>query len=606
MKEKDIGRQYINNLKIAYKIRSMRFLSGKNASKPYENPLSNFDMDVADSIYTIFRNRYIFNNAVGDEIGFTTADILHVLSGNFNQRLTAGLKKAIEKSIETMRHTDIEIFMGKNPNPRFILYAHDENDEVTSVPEKYQFNMYYRRPFLQLEGKNGNYKIKINSFLEDYVLISILPLYGYAYRRNYQFIELDPILLSYETDTQTKDSPKASRRHQRTMLYIQIRRELIRRIEWSRYHSKKEIYSGRDISKGADGQYVSHEKSIPTYGHGKIAGRARIIYLRMPHRSDAGIKKQGGTGLLPQLGFLPGAQVKSSGWRERKRSAHHNVCLILNTFKEMNYIDGYRNIMAPAPYRKRGSSDVPAPVFHYSKTQLEQKRLENGMGRAAFCKLTMNWPDSDQVKDVKGMKNRLVDRLQQYEWKESNETFTEEEWQRFSETLGYPVEDLKEPLSNLETARIKCRLSREELAAKLVNKDITDGYFGEYKTKEAGELLYQADQTDQSIADWLELIEGSEKIKATSFLERYNYHLDFIRNAESPTDLPAKVTESKNKDRGTELSRIAGVLNACSTDKTNPIDKYSLQRKRKNLTIYGVEIYGVATPSEWNQQLKKL
>jgi hypothetical protein len=128
---------------------------------PYtENPLTYFDMCVADAIYTIEINGY-------ERIYPLT--IWRILSGNENlhfSRSGSQIKAAIEASIEKMRGLNIRIRKG----------AADDITEVLQVyPEE-------NTCFLPLnEVKSGGHVYEYNQ---------IMPLYDYCQKKNGQIIKL--------------------------------------------------------------------------------------------------------------------------------------------------------------------------------------------------------------------------------------------------------------------------------------------------------------------------------------------------------------------------------------------------------------------------------
>ncbi len=638
MKRTDIKYQYINGCSFAGQIRSERVLSCDSVSTAdersviyYPNPLSNFDMDVADAVYTIYRNLWSDDRVLLPQekdisqlsgIEFTTLQLLHVLSGDFRQHMTADIRKSIEGSIETLRHTGI--ILQKDRETAFRLVSIDPGK--TSAEEK-------AIPFLRLSGGNGQYCIETDASTpwKDTEKF-FLPLYGWAAkkgkRRIYRF---SPLLLSFETvpsdlpcaDT---DLPQSTRRcaDRRNIQYIQIRRYLIRRIEWNQYRQWKKHKAEADKQKadrnteecGDDsGKTKAHSFGIPRY-----SDSVRIVYQRRPHvsRRESAICGDE-AGLLPLLGIRAQDIPDRALWRHRKAAVHRTVCRILDEFSALNYIRGYEEIKVPAVYRRSGMKKVVAADYHTLMTRLEYRRKSIGMSRWELCKRAL------QSNTASAM-NNLFRRLELYEWRMDRIVWTEGEWNRFAQVLDCRVEEIKEPVrtTKLESARLDRGWSREELAAELtfsefallypVEKADLSGNSGHTDSTVHPESHRQAVQTEnmteaetseyrrksgQSIEEWLYGLKGARQ--DTDWEERYKAHLEFIANHELCRD--QKDPEFLDPAREWEL--LASALSYTDGGEIRILLPGDLKDRKPNLAVYGVSIRGTGGYIKWrNRSLK--
>lgn len=208
-------RIYINNTKVANEIRKYNNLPGhawsvsvsgkdKNLKVIYAitSDLSYYDCAVADAIYSLYKSDYDT---------FSVRHILHVLSGDEKQTLSAQKKANIEDSLTRLSKTELVIECTDEMRKREKI-APEETCEL-------------RGPFLTLTKTGKKYR------LED---ISDMPLYQYA-EMNKQFISVPWEHLDVTSLTNTNEN-------------IVIKRFLIQRLEImrnpnNRVLERKIIYS---------------------------------------------------------------------------------------------------------------------------------------------------------------------------------------------------------------------------------------------------------------------------------------------------------------------------------------------------------------------------
>lgn len=199
---------YINNTKIANEIRTGKakincinncVISARNqgaetvTNYTISKPLSRFDCDVADAIYSIYKR---------DEDKLSLRSILHELSGDKNQTLNQSFKDEIENSINKLSSTKIEIDCTGEMRERGVI---NEN-ETKSFSGKFL-------DIIPSDKKQGHYYFKPRTPLRKF-----MPLYGYAEAAT-QVIRFPSSLLNLnKTVSDTKEN-------------ITIKRFLIQRFE---------------------------------------------------------------------------------------------------------------------------------------------------------------------------------------------------------------------------------------------------------------------------------------------------------------------------------------------------------------------------------------
>ncbi|MDL2273302.1 hypothetical protein LJC34_01945 [Oscillospiraceae bacterium OttesenSCG-928-G22] len=261
---------------------------------------SNFDLDVADAIYTMYINECK---------SFTPGQLLRVLSGDNRQTITDNRNKdEIIESIKKLRRTTIEISCEAE------MESHGNG--VVHLPES---------EFLKVERLTADHKYKLPLHTEyphaniDKYPIFFMPLYGYA--------ELTGQICSFSQAHLYDNRPERRLKIQNSIENIQIKRYLIRRIE--RMNNAQ-----RRISEEKEGLRVMHP------------GARKTAYLtqdstHVSYKYDA--KKEGlsSTGLLPTLGILEENYTSKDAWRHKRHSVHNTALKILDYYIEIGYIERY-------------------------------------------------------------------------------------------------------------------------------------------------------------------------------------------------------------------------------------------------------------------------
>ncbi|WP_099203916.1 hypothetical protein [Scatolibacter rhodanostii] len=261
------------------------------------NNLSNFDCDVADAVYTIYKNH---------DTTFTPGQVLRVLSGDEKQTIVKGYNQQhIIDSIEWLRKTEIEIGCEAEMDKREIPLRYIE-----------------RAPFLVAEKVSPapRYAIRANSpdsnssKKEEYADL-FMPLYGYA-ERLHQFNSF-PQQLLYDTTL----SPEF--RLSNTLENIQIKRFLIRRLEPLRNLAKQDT-----------------DEEIERVGYIDSENKYRlIVYERASKNAGGGI-----AGLLSDIGIYRSDFKSDDSWKHKRHSVHRSVTKILDYYKHIGYIQDYEVI----------------------------------------------------------------------------------------------------------------------------------------------------------------------------------------------------------------------------------------------------------------------
>ncbi len=237
--------------------------SAPQVSYVLSEKLSNFDLDVADAIYTLCHQK---------EEKIRLNDILRTLSGDMNQRVKTQNREKLLASIAKLRATTVRLDVMAH------LSSNHYQETMSHDASWYHAIFSKEAPFLYLKDvKTGVYVIDNDS---DYFT---LPTHYYA--------ELVKQVIRVPFSLLESDSPYKS-----TLQNIQIKRALIRRIEYE----------------------TNNYKRNPT----QKAPSAQIIYEYPSHREgEYGLAR----GLFPALGISQGT-LSDESW-EKKRVAIHKVII---------------------------------------------------------------------------------------------------------------------------------------------------------------------------------------------------------------------------------------------------------------------------------------
>lgn len=167
---KSVSASYINNTKIANEIRTGKaktdcinncVVSARNqgeeivTSYTITKPLSRFDCDVADAIYSIYKRG-------GAELSLRS--ILHELSGDYSQTLNQSFKDEIENSINKLVSAEIKIDCTGEMRERNVI----TENEIKIFSGKFL-------DIIPSDKKQGHYYFKPRTPLRKF-----MPLYGYG------------------------------------------------------------------------------------------------------------------------------------------------------------------------------------------------------------------------------------------------------------------------------------------------------------------------------------------------------------------------------------------------------------------------------------------
>lgn len=296
------GSYYSNVTKVANSIRKSKNLAGKEVKIKVEkdkegndiyvvllisNNLSNFDMDVADAIYTMYKKKKAI---------ITPTGVLRILSGDDTQALKKGYnKKAIIESIEKLRNTTIDIECKQQMENRgetieyFGGYSFLHVDDYT-IGEKYKINYYKKKEMVDR-----------NTYYEEF----FMPLYGYMEVLRHA-IGFPPNILDVKGYLEGKNSEV---KFTNSIENIQIKRYLIRRLEIKRRRMNGKI----------------DEKS-----------EEKIVYYYHSHKKDGGEE-----GMFSQLDIQETNYATKDSWKHKRQNVHNKVIQILEVYKEMGYIQNY-------------------------------------------------------------------------------------------------------------------------------------------------------------------------------------------------------------------------------------------------------------------------
>lgn len=201
---------YINNTKLADEIRkgvpagkrlSCEVFKGTITEYEISSPLSYFDCNVADAIYTLYKSNHRW---------FSSGQVLRVLSGDRKQTITKQKKKEITDSIERLRAAVIEIDCTAEMGIRATEPVVEGEKQVI------------QGPFL-FADKIGDDKYRFDRT----TAVLPLPLYQYGELTKQMIRFPDRLLTVYDSSKKISD----------TMENISIKRFLIRRLEVIRHPS---------------------------------------------------------------------------------------------------------------------------------------------------------------------------------------------------------------------------------------------------------------------------------------------------------------------------------------------------------------------------------
>lgn len=223
MKERDgsIPRSVMCNTKVANELRQGTYGSGNRCEvfpgvyTEYDllpGPLTCFDCDVADAIYTLL-SKY-------ERESFSTGQVLRMLSGDERQTLTEQKRHAVEESIERLRNTSIDIRCEEEMRQREIK----KKTPLTGIRS-------FQGQFLNVRLEKDKYFFEKNEG-------SVMPLYAYGERTS-QMISFPMGLLHVRVN---------GRKLSDTGETICVKRYLIRRLEILRNKRKKGNGGFRSIS----------------------------------------------------------------------------------------------------------------------------------------------------------------------------------------------------------------------------------------------------------------------------------------------------------------------------------------------------------------------
>lgn len=282
---------YMNNTKLAYRIRNGQWKSGKkercNVASSGAEPvytefiltgeLNSYDCEVADAVYTLYRR---------DPTGFTLRQLLHVLSGDRKQTLTKQKKAELRKSLKRLMGATLEI---------------DCTQEMVHMRKKPEYagakSVVYSGQFINVQ------QIQDENAPEDgtgrYIFLKKddtcpMPLYLYG-ELTTQMLAVPQLLLAAREKGSTKLPD--------TKDVIIIKRHLIRRLEV--------IRKGRSSSKHL----------------------LQVNYFSQTVNQTSG--------LLTML-EAERDQFSAAEWTRKVKQAEKTVVGILNGFKDCGYISGFQ------------------------------------------------------------------------------------------------------------------------------------------------------------------------------------------------------------------------------------------------------------------------
>lgn len=288
------GTNYSNITKVANIIRKHNDLAGVERrihveKDKDENPvyitlyisqnLSNFDMDVADAIYTLYKEKVT---------AITPTKVLRGLSGDLKQAAKIGYNKdCIIDSIDKLCETKIEIECSAQMKNRgeSIEYLGGYSFLVATKSakgDKYEIKQY-----------TDNEKVDKRTYYENF----FMPLYGYMEILR-QVADFPAILLNPMNGVHN------------SIENIQIKRYLIRRLEIKRYQI--DTKSDENLSE-------------------------KIVYYYPSHRKGGGEE-----GMFPLLNISERNYETKDSWKHKRQNVHAKVVAILKRYKELGYIKGYK------------------------------------------------------------------------------------------------------------------------------------------------------------------------------------------------------------------------------------------------------------------------
>lgn len=215
---------------------------------------------------------------------FTPEMIVRIMAGNMDLDVTPQKKAAVTRSLNKLRHIDITIDCTEEFRARKLI-GKDDKDLILSS---------YLMPLEKISFTPAFHKEKIEGF---------------------RFIK-EPVLYTYaESVKQIIDAPT----------------ELL---EMTNVNMTDDFIILRD--------YLL--KRIATMKNPKNHRESKRITYEWTDKKDGKIK-----GLLPDLGYTKEYQeIHSSNWRRKKSEIHKSVLVILDNFKEKEFIEGYEVIISDA------------------------------------------------------------------------------------------------------------------------------------------------------------------------------------------------------------------------------------------------------------------
>ena len=335
MSKKNFNNIYINNTLIFNKIRTLNNLKAdvryeldvaeKSSSEEtlvwfyVSNNLSNFDLDVADAIFTLYYD-------IEQEL-ITPNKVLQVLSLDETQRVKASNEKAILNSIRLLMKTTIKIYC-KN---HFDLYKNEDDFINNDLDIQAKF-LEKENPFLYLKECDNKKEFLVASLEKFPYFVRttqgtdenyILPIYGYAGVTK-QMICFPKELLACSKDTDGKTISN-------TLTFIAIKRYIMRRLEIERV--KREHSSNIRKNKKKDVE----EKKI------------RIVYIRQSHQSknEHAIRNADANsidGMFARVGIIQG-NLTEEVWKKKRLKLHKLILSYLEYLKRLSYIKDYETLM---------------------------------------------------------------------------------------------------------------------------------------------------------------------------------------------------------------------------------------------------------------------
>lgn len=245
------------------------------------NNLSNFDMDVADAIYTMYKEKIVT---------ITPSGVLRVLSGDARQAAKKGYnKELIVESIDKLGNTIIDIECSEQMKRRKEPIEYIGGYPFLNVVKSEQGEKYYIKQYGEKD------KVDKTTYYEEKFF---MPLYGYMEILK-QVIAFPQVLLD-------SSSVSDGMRMNNSIENIQIKRYLIRRLEIKR----------RRIKDKKDEELIE-----------------KIVYYYPSH------KKGGGEGgLFSFLNLRETDFAKGGSWKHKRQNVHNKVMQILTIYKKMGYI----------------------------------------------------------------------------------------------------------------------------------------------------------------------------------------------------------------------------------------------------------------------------